>query len=45
MLAVWLCRSAQQRKEGASRHQRWSLLVNERLMARQLALAGRQDWD
>ena len=45
MLAVWLCRGAQQRKEGASRHQRWSLLVNERLMARQLALAGRQDWD
>ncbi|MDI1258671.1 DEAD/DEAH box helicase [Aquabacterium sp.] len=45
MLAVWLCRGAQQRKEGVSRHQRWSLLVNERLMARQLALAGRQDWD
>lgn len=45
MLAVWLCRDAQQRKEGASRHQRWSLLVNERRMARQLALAGRQDWD
>lgn len=45
MLAVWLCRGAQQQKEGVSRHQRWSLLVNERLMARQLALAGRQDWD
>ncbi|MGH6649065.1 DEAD/DEAH box helicase [Aquabacterium sp.] len=45
MLAVWLCRHVQQRKEAASRHQRWHLLVNERLMARQLALAGRQDWD
>lgn len=44
-LAVWLCRGAQQQKEDASRHQRWSMLVNERLMARQLALAGRQDWD
>lgn len=45
MLGAWLCRGAQQRQEGASRHQRWSLLVNERLIARQLALAGRQDWD
>ena len=44
-LAVWLCRGAQEQKEGASRRQRWALLVNERLMARQLALAGRQDWD
>ena len=45
VLAVWLCREAQRGREGASRQQRWSMLVNERLMARQLALAGRQDWD
>ena len=44
-LSVWLCRHLQQRKEAAGRQQRWHLLVNERLMARQLALAGRQDWD
>lgn len=45
MLGVWLCRHVQRQKEAASRHQRWGLLVNERVMARQLALAGRQDWD
>jgi preprotein translocase subunit SecA len=45
ILSVWLCRHVQRRKEAASREQRWNLLVNERVMARQLALAGRQDWD
>ena len=44
-LAEWLCRGIQRGQELASRRQRWALLVNERLMARQLALAGRQDWD
>ncbi len=45
MLAVWLVRGIQRGRERASRHQRWVMLVAERLMARQLALAGRQDWD
>jgi len=44
-MAVWLCRSVQRRQEALGRTQRWALLVNERHMARQLALAGRQDWD
>jgi preprotein translocase subunit SecA len=44
-VAVWLCRHVQGRQEASARVQRWALLVNERHMARQLALAGRQDWD
>jgi preprotein translocase subunit SecA len=44
-VAVWLSRHVQSRQEALGRTQRWALLVNERHMARQLALAGRQDWD
>jgi len=44
-LAAWLCRRVQQQHEAEARAQRWALRVQERLLARQLALAGRQDWD
>lgn len=44
-VAAWLCRHVQGRQEALGRARRWALLVNERQMARQLALAGRQDWD
>lgn len=44
-LATWLCRRVQQQHEAEARDQRWALRVQERLLARQLALAGRQDWD
>jgi len=41
---VWLCQRIQRKQEAASRAQRWALRQNDTLMARQLALAGRQDW-
>lgn len=41
---VWLCRRIQKRQEARARRKRWGLLVNERFVARQLILAGRQDW-
>lgn len=44
-LNATLCTWAQRRMGEASRRQRWTMLVTEALMARQLALSGREDWD
>lgn len=40
----WLCEHAQMEAEARSRRHRWSMLVTDALMARHLALAGREDW-
>ncbi|MFT3856707.1 MAG: hypothetical protein QM742_04140 [Aquabacterium sp.] len=44
-LARWLCGQVQATAEARSRRRRWAMLQNELLMARQLAMAGSEDWD
>lgn len=43
-LLSWLCEQVQKRAEARSRRRRWAMLINESLMARHLAMAGREDW-
>jgi preprotein translocase subunit SecA len=45
LITTWMCQGIQRRQEAQSRAQRWALRQSEGQMARQLALAGRQDWD
>jgi preprotein translocase subunit SecA len=44
ILIHWLCQHIQRSHEARSRAQRWAMRQSERQLARQLALAGRQDW-
>jgi preprotein translocase subunit SecA len=44
-IARWLCGQIQSAAEARSRRRRWNMLVTEASMARQLALAGSEDWD
>jgi preprotein translocase subunit SecA len=41
----WICGQVQANAEERSRRRRWAMLQNELLMARQLAVAGSEDWD
>lgn len=43
-LKRWLCAHAQMEAEARSRRRRWGMLLTESLMARHLAMAGREDW-
>lgn len=43
-LRRWLCEQAQMEAEARSRRRRWNMLLTESLMARHLAMAGREDW-
>jgi len=45
VLASWICRQAQLEAEARASRRRWAMLQTEQLMARQLAMAGREDWD
>ena len=45
VLAQWLCRHVQMSAEARARRNRWMMLQTDAQMARQLALAGREDWD
>jgi preprotein translocase subunit SecA len=45
MFGRWLCTRVQANAEARSRRRRWGMLQNELLMARQLAMAGSEDWD
>src|SRR5690606_37774030 len=45
MLGRWLCGRVQADAEARARRRRWTMLQNELLMARQLAVAGSEDWD
>jgi len=44
-VARWLCGQIQAAAEIRSRHRRWAMLQTESSMARQLAVAGSEDWD
>lgn len=39
------CRKVQLEAEARSRRHRWQMLLTDMVMARQLAMAGREDWD
>ena len=43
-LRRWLCEHAQMEAEARSRRRRWNMLLTDSLMARHLAMAGREDW-
>ncbi|MGC4062308.1 MAG: prepilin peptidase [Aquabacterium sp.] len=45
LLARWVCDQIQDAAEARSRRKRWGMLLTEASMARQLALAGSEDWD
>lgn len=44
-LSRWVCHRAQMAAETRACRRRWNMLLTEALMARQLAMAGSEDWD
>lgn len=44
-LTAWVCRQTQRVAEARSGRRRWAMLQGDIQMARQLAMAGREDWD
>lgn len=44
-LTTWVCRQTQRAAQARACRRRWAMLQSDIQMARQLAMAGREDWD